>query len=250
MDYGKAITHIFHDRHGLAILLVGGAINLLGFFFFWTLIGPILAQALLLGYMMQLIRDVREDPDAPLPPWDDWGRKLNDGLRLLLAQVIWKFPLGLVVMGFALISLIMGLFSESEAANLLGLLWAFGYLFFLCFTFLYGIVILLLDPAITLNLTIHDRFAKAFALSELFHIIKTRLGDIVIIAILVYGLNYVAGLVGMMLFFVGLVVTSFWVMLVKGHLYGQLARLTFPTGSDAPQLPPSQPASPSPAVTD
>ena len=243
MDYGKAITYVFQDKNWIGVILIGGAIGLLGLFFFWTLIGPILAYALLLGYMMQVIRDVRLDNDAPLPAWEDWGKKLTDGLKLAVAQFLWQLPViaGGVFLFFG--AILMGLLADTDLEGVASAVWGGSYLFFLCFAFLYSLFFLFIMPAITINLTIHDRFSKAFAISDLLDIVKTRLGDLVIIAILTYGLGYLAGMLGLILLLIGLPFTQFWTNLVRGHFYGQLARLVFPPEQETAALQTSSPLS-------
>ncbi len=239
MDYAKAITFIFEDDNWIGTLLIGGGVTLLGFFFFWTLIGPFLAYALLTGYMMQLIRDVYKDPDANLPPWENWGAKIADGLKLMVAQFIWELPLFLVMAPFFWVMILATIYPDSDVLAVFAI---GGYFGFLCLTFLYSVFFMIVQPAMTINLTIHDSFARAFDFAGIFRIIKTHLAEVLIIALLVYGVNYFAGLVGLLMLLIGVVFTSFWVMLVRGHLYGQLARLAFPaTEQETALSTPSQP---------
>ena len=233
MDYAKAITFVFQDKDWLATILIGGGISLLGLFFFWTIIGPILASAVVTGYMMQLIRDVYKDPDAPLPAWDNWGKKMTDGLKLVIAQFIWGLPFFILLIPFFASMFLPVFFPDSDTA---ALLFAVGYIAFICLSSLYSIFFMIIHPAITINLTIHDDFGKAFDFSEIFQIIKEHLGEVLIVALLVLGVSYFANMVGMLLLLVGMFFTSFWVMLVRGHLYGQLARLVFPA-SEQPATP-------------
>ncbi|HIQ11660.1 MAG TPA: DUF4013 domain-containing protein [Caldilineales bacterium] len=233
MDYAKAITFIFQDDNWIGTLLIGGGVTLLGFFFFWTLIGPFLAYALLTGYMMQLIRDVYKDPDAELPPWEDWGAKMADGLKLMVAQFIWELPLFLVMIPFLGAMILSTIYPDSDVLAVFAIVSYFG---FLCLTFFYSMFFMIVQPAMTINLTIHDAFARAFDFTGIFRIIKTHLAEVLIIALLVYGISYFAGIMGMVMLLIGVVFTSFWVMLVRGHLYGQLARLAFPATNQETDL--------------
>ena len=236
MDYGKAITYVFQDKNWLATILVGGGISLLGLFFFWTIIGPFLAYALVLGYMMQLIRDVQRDPDAGLPPWEDWGKKLTDGVKLMVAQFLWQLPLILLTIPMLTPMVLSAIYPDSDTLVILGFM---GYFSFLCFAFLYSLFFLIIQPALVINLTVHNQFAKAFDIAGIFAIIREHLGEVLIIALLTFGLGYFASWIGMLLLLIGVVFTSFWVMLVQGHLYGQLARLVFPSSPTTTSLTPS-----------
>ncbi len=240
MDYAKAITFVFQDKNWLATILIGGGVILLGVFFVWTIIGPFLAYALVTGYMMQVIRDVHKDPDAALPPWEDWGGKMADGFKLLVAQFIWQLPIFLIAIPFIFFLILEAIATDSDVVAFFTM---FSYFGFLCFSFLYTIFFMIVHPALAINLTIHDEFTKGFDVPGIFRIIKAHLGEVIIIALLLYGVSYFASLVGMILLLIGLAFTSFWVMLVRGHLYGQLASLAFPAATSTPSSPtPSQPA--------
>ena len=238
MDYAKAITFVFQDKNWAATILIGGGVTLIGFFFFWTIIGPFLAYALVLGYMMKLIRDVHQDPDAGLPAWDDWGKKMADGLKLMVAYVIWQLPLFLLATPLLLGFFLPMFISDSDAMVVVSMV---SYFALLCVGFLYSIFFLIVQPAITVNLTIHDDFVKAFEFSSIFGMIRDHLAEVLIIALLIYGIGYFASMVGILLFLIGVVFTSFWVTLVRGHLYGQLARLAFPVqNQESTSLTPAQ----------
>lgn len=57
----------------------------------WLLLIPFFGGlgglALLLGYYIELVRNVRLLVPHPMPPWDDWGSKLRDGAVMSVAYV-------------------------------------------------------------------------------------------------------------------------------------------------------------------
>jgi len=234
MDYGKAISFTFKDKNWIGVILIGGALGVLGAIFFWTLIIPILVGAVLYGYMMQLIRDVRYNPDAPLPEWTDWGKKLADGFKLMILQFLWAVPLILIFIPAFFMLMLSGIFPDSDVLAF------FAGVSFLATTILaiiYGLGLVFLLPAITINLAVQEDFSAGLDFSTIFGIARKHFVDLLIILVLLYGIGYIAGWIGMLLFLVGAFFTSFWVLLIRGHLYGQLARLALPVvDEDATKL--------------
>jgi hypothetical protein len=63
------------------------------------------AGAVQLGYYIDVVRRVREDAAVKLPPWDDFGRLLADGGKMMVAYFVYilstllLFALGLVLFG-------------------------------------------------------------------------------------------------------------------------------------------------------
>jgi hypothetical protein len=229
MDYGKAIKFTFEDKNWIGIILIGGALGLFSLTFFWTIIIPILVGALFYGYMMQLIRDVRQNPDAGLPDWTDWGKKLGDGLKLLIVQFIWAIPIFILLTPMLFLGILLGAYPDSET---LAILFSITSMMTIFLTLIYGIFLIFLLPAITINLAVKERFAAGLELGVIFKITKTHFVDILIILILIYGISYIATWIGILIFFIGMVFTSFWALLVQGHLFGQLAHLALPVDDE------------------
>jgi hypothetical protein len=225
MDYGKALKAVFEDKDWIGVILIGGALGLVSLLFFWTIIIPFIVAAVLYGYMMQYIRDVRVNANAGLPDWTDWGKKMADGFKLMIVQFIWALPLFILLMPVLFMFGLLALYSDSEALAVITMIVSFGTMLL---AMIYGIVFVFLIPAITINLAVQEDFSAGLDVRTIFGMTKSHFVDILIILILLYGISYVAGWVGMLLLLFGVVFTSFWVMLVRGHLFGQLARLALP----------------------
>ena len=225
MDYGKAIKAVFEDKDWIGVILIGGALGLISLFFVWTLIIPLLIAAVLYGYMMQYIRDVRVNPDAGLPDWTEWGKKMADGFKLMIVQFLWALPLFILLLPVGFLFILLSIYPDSESLAVITMLATFGMGLLAA---IYGVVLAFLLPAITINLAVQGDFAAVLDVGTIFRITKSHFVDILVILIILYGISYFASWVGMLLLFFGVVFTSFWVMLVKGHLFGQLARLALP----------------------
>ena len=72
MDYGKSFTFVFEDEKWISKFAVGVLITLV----------PILNFATY-GYVIQLLKNVRDGEEKPLPEWDDFGKFFVDGLKFL-----------------------------------------------------------------------------------------------------------------------------------------------------------------------
>jgi MFS family permease len=230
MDYGKAFSYIFNDKNWIGVILIGGGLGLLGLFLVWTLIVPLLVGALFYGYMMQLIRDVRYNPDAHLPEWTDWGKKLADGFKLIIVQFIWGLPILLLSMPILFFVVLLMIYPDSTVLSVLTALTSFVMSILIL---VYGILLIFLLPAVTVNLAVQEDFSAGLDVSTIFHIVKSHFLDILLIVILLAIVGFAANWVGTLIFFIGVVFTGFWVMLVKGHLYGQLARLALPVADES-----------------
>ncbi|PWH20913.1 MAG: hypothetical protein DDG58_00470, partial [Ardenticatenia bacterium] len=82
MDIGIAFSYMFQDRDWLKKILIGGVISLI----------PIVNFAAL-GYVVQLVRNVRDGQDLPLPEWDQFGEYFVSGLYLFLVYVVYAIPI-------------------------------------------------------------------------------------------------------------------------------------------------------------
>ncbi len=214
MDIQKAFTFHFEDREwvnklGLGALLA--AVPLLNFA--WT------------GYMVEIVRNVRDGSVQPLPAWDDIGKKFSEGLMLGLAGLVYALPVFLLL-GIPLSALIFsGLLSGSEnLRDLSGILAGAGGLLFPligCAAVIYGLLMALIQPAIFLIYSRSGTFASCFDFRRITEIISRNSGPY----LTVWGLSVAAGLV------VGLVVSIVGGLVGWVPCIGWIATLVLSLGS-------------------
>jgi len=238
MDIGKSFGYVFEDKKWIEKVLIGGLVSLV----------PILGPLLIMGYGITVVRNVRNHKPDPLPAWDDWGEKIIDGLKLLVIYFVWSLPL--VVLYFLML-LPLALAGDSDAGN------AVGSIFVTCFSclaFLYGIVVWLAMPGITIKYAERGEISDGFKVGEILDFTKQHLGQIIIVALVSWVVYMIAGLVGLLLCFVGLIFTSFWGMLVQYHMIAQIGLEPAPARSigSAESLagPESAPELPEPPASD
>jgi len=223
MDFGKAFTFMFEDPNWLSKLGIGTLVILVGMILSPVLIG-LVAVFIVMGYGLDVVRNVLDGKQYPLPEWEDWSGFLVRGFKVFGAFLIWSLPFIVAMLPLGIGSAMAS--SESEAANIIGGLFiACGA----CLSVLYGLFLLLISPAIYIRLARSDRFDAAFDVGKLWAITRDNLANVIVAILLIIVAGVIAVIVagvGVVAIVVGLLVTvpfaSFWSTLVEMHLYGQI----------------------------
>lgn len=223
MDIGKSFSYVFEDPDWIGKVLVGSLIALISLVLSPILVG-LVGFAILYGYGLEVLSNVRRGQTLPMPAWRDrWGEWLITGLKLLVATLIWGLPIIL----FSIPMTIGGALTDSQGGEVVGglLLACFG-----CLMALWTILLLVVTPGIYIRLAETERLTSALQFGEIIAFTRDNLGD-VLIAVIVYAIAsaiiaLVAGLVGALVCLIGLVVTvpvaTFYTTLVQSHLYAQV----------------------------
>ena len=219
MEISKSLTYIFDDDNWLKKCIIGGLILLIAGLLFWSVIALVVAGALIAGYMLELIRNVRKDVPNPLPEWHHWGDKFIDGIKLMGILFVWSIPLIIVEAPGSFLS---GIFDTDNVFM------AFLLLCLSCLAFLYVIFLWLATPTITIRLAETGDFSSGFEFHEIWNFTRDNVGDIIIAIIVLFLVSFVSFFVGLIICGIGLFFTMFYVVLVQGHLYGQIGRKVTP----------------------
>ncbi|MCS7221289.1 MAG: DUF4013 domain-containing protein [Anaerolineae bacterium] len=217
MDIGKAFGFVFEDPEWLIKVLVGGLVILGG-----VLLSPILVGFFLLfvleGYSIQLLKNVRDGLKHPLPRWDNWGDKAVKGLKLFVIFLIWAIP----IIAVSLVSFVISaLAADNQDLTPVA---AAASICLACVSFLWGIWLAVLSPAICVRFAETEQISAGFELSRLLAFIRDNLGDIIVAVLISLVASIVALIAGFILCAIGLLFTGFWAGLVQFHLFGQIAR--------------------------
>lgn len=202
MDFKKAFTFVFDDPDWFDKLIVPILVSLI----------PVVGSITLMGYVMRLIDNVAKGVPQPLPRFE-FGEDLGRGFKLFLVQLVWMIPVFILAMLIA----IPGFMFQNEngsagawvlTAIIIGLM------------VLYSLLMALLQPVITANVAIKDRFSAGFEFRELFGRLTKNIGAwlMVFAGILVGG--FIAPL-GAIVVVIGVILTSAYVQLMVAHLTGQ-----------------------------
>jgi hypothetical protein len=173
MDFGKAFTFMFADPNWLRKLGIGTLVGLLGIVLMPILIG-VIPLLMVVGYTLDALRNVVDGKEFPMPEWNEWGGFLIRGLKLTIAFVAWSLPIFIIM-----IPLFIGtaLTSNQNSSGT-----AFGVLLITCsscLTFLWGLFLLLISPAIYIRLAVTGRLGAAFEVGRLWALTRDNLGNVI-----------------------------------------------------------------------
>jgi hypothetical protein len=77
----------FTDPRWKNKFLIGGLLSLAGYAI------PVLPLLFVYGYCAQIMRRIIVENEAPyLPEWEDWGKFLQDGLKLFGVGLVYSLP--------------------------------------------------------------------------------------------------------------------------------------------------------------
>lgn len=225
MDIGKSFTYVFQDKDWLGKVLIGSLILLVSFPLTIILVG-FLGFAVVGGYSLEVLRNVRQGSAKPLPEWRDrWSEWLVLGLKLLVVLLAWSLPSLLLNIPSA-----MGSSMVDSGSALLGVMGSGLVAGAALLSFLWTLVVLLVTPVLCIRLAETEDVVSAFQFREIYQFVRDHVGDVVIAALIALAASIVLGLlgwtVGALLCLVGLVITVpaslMLTSLVSAHLYGQI----------------------------
>ena len=217
MDIGSAFTYMFDDEDWIKKVAIGGVVALLAAILSPILIGIVLILPLS-GYMIEVLRNVRDGQARPLPEWSDWGGLFKTGFFVLVIGIVYNIPVIILACGGGIVQGIAPQL-DSDAAEMVTLL----AVCLNCLQFIVSLVCNFFVPGAVIRYAQFDTIGSAFQFGEIFNFIRTNIGDYIIVVLL----NWVAGILalfGLILCLVGVFFTAFWSYLVAGNLYGQLAK--------------------------
>lgn len=259
MDIGKSFSFIFEDPRWLTKILIGTVVMIISMVLMPFLIG-ILGLAIITGYSLDVLKNVRRGDKYPLPEWQDrWGEWLVLGLKLLVVVLVWALPIILVsipmTIGFGL--------ADQQGGEVIGSLVA---VCFSCLLLLWTVVLLAVTPAIYIRVAETEQISAGLKFGDILSFTRDHIGEVILASLLYVAASFVVGMVGAIvgtiLCLVGLLVTipaaQLITMLIQSHLYAQVGmgspkpwQQTVVPAEYIPEPPPAPPAvAPEPAVPD
>lgn len=211
MDFGLAFSYVFRDPSWIKKLLIAGLLVFV----------PIIGWAMILGYSLQIIRNVYQGGDSLLPEWTNFGELLVSGIVAWVGIFIWLLPV-------TIISSCIQLFGQGDdGMSGVGLLLT---CLFLPIQLVYQIVF---PPIVTARYAVNRTFGTMFQFGEIFQQVQ-RAGSALVILFLISLVAYLIAGVGLIACIIGVVFTAAYAGFVVAHATGQVYRKA--TGA-APQQP-------------
>lgn len=203
MKFVKAFTYVFDDPEWLNKVLIPVLVGLI----------PLVGQMVVSGWILDLIRNVANNDEHPLPALD-FGRHLGRGFKVRLVSVVYAIP---VIVLYLLIFLPWALTGDSDGASLVGIFFTLiGSLLMVVFC----LALAFFFPAAQANLAVHDTFASAFDFKTIFGMVKMNY----MAWLIVVGGAVVSSLIaplGAIVIGIGAIITAFYAQTINAHLVGQ-----------------------------
>jgi len=228
MDIGKSFRFVFDDKDWATKLLLGLLVSIV----------PILNLAWN-GYLVQLVRNVSEDVEFPLPEWSDFGDKFVKGLILFLAVILYALPVVIVVIVMGLGGLATGLSTDGNITDTVASIFAGVGILLGCLIVIYFLALTFYLPAVYVHFSRVGTFGSCFEIGKIFNLISANIGEYLTawIVSLLFGL--VLGVIASVVFSILLVIVcigwilavvlwgflAVWPTAVIAHMFGQIGGL-------------------------
>lgn len=238
MNLSSLLNSILNDRDYIVKLAIVAALTVVSIVFTPILIG-LAGWALLLGYQVSLVRNVRSGDPTPLPLWDHMTRFLTPGANVLMAFLIYNVPNLFFGCGWAFI---IGVSGGSQIVG--NTVTVASICCLLPVILIYNVLML---PFFALGMgrfAEEPRLSTFFAFGQLYDDLSANMGDAVqyvvytLVTLLVIGLLAIIPILGWIF------IAALWVP-IMGLLTGQFSRAAI--GSIKPdKSKPVKPASAAP----
>lgn len=210
MDIGRAFSYVFEDKDWVGKLVVLGMLTL---FAGIPLLG-LFPLAIVIGYMVQLVDNVRNGAPRPLPKWDSYGDQMTLGAGVLVALLVYNIPL-LVVGGCSMTLVFTG--GNDFISGVVGLV------LLCCIVPLLLIYTLLIWPLLaigTIRYAASHNSAVFYQFGDLIETARSQSGPTFSWMVAVFVVNLIFGVVGAIPC-IGWVAALGLTIPVHGHLLGQ-----------------------------
>ena len=216
MDINKAITYVFKDERWIVKTIIGAVMLFLSFL--------IIPAFFVYGYMIQIMRNVMDGQENPMPEWQEWGQFLKDGFYVIVATLVYTLPIWILMCCSLFVFIIPAANSNGNSADILAGVGVLAMVVVSCLVFLFAIALALISPAIAITYAREGNLAACLRFSEVIGMARDNIGDILITLLVLFGLSFVLGFIGVIpiIGWIISIMASVYVTFVTGHLYGQI----------------------------
>ena len=167
MDYGKSFTYMFEEDNWITKFLIGVVVGTI----------PIINFAAF-GYVLEIVKNVRDGDQQPLPEWDDFGTLFINGLKFLLGTMVYALPAILISFMFVPFAIL----AEEAPGALVGL----GITAVTCLVIFFALLPVLLMPVLMVQFARRDLIGDMFAFGDMWQMIKSDIATYLIILLLLF----------------------------------------------------------------
>ncbi len=184
IDIAQALQHPTEDRDWIKKFALGVLISFV----------PILSFAIT-GFIIEHLQNSARGASSPLPNWDNLGKKLVTGLKLLAVQIIFALPI--LVPSCALLAFVVQQSASRPGGNLPESavpIAGIGAIALSCIALIYGLLLLYLSAAILIQFARTEQIGACLRVGELLQIARTNTGDYLTIVAIVAATSFAVGL--------------------------------------------------------
>ncbi len=211
-NFGEAFTFPFKDPNWLSKFMIGGIFIFLSFF--------LIGIPVLYGYCVEIQQRVRRGEQYPLPEWKDVGVKFILGFKYLVTLLIYYIPVFLVVIPIVLLLVVQNLDIPETPKIFNGM----GYeVTLVVFLMGYSLLISFLSPIISVKFAEHEKIREGLDVGDIIQLFSKHWQDAWIAILLGMAVGIFA-VIGLLFFIVGIFFTTFYALVVRYHLFGQIGK--------------------------
>lgn len=206
MDFGLAFSFPFQDEKWIEKIVVAALISLI----------PIVGWFAVLGWSIEIGRRVIKGEKEVLADWSDFGGMLALGFKASVASLVFSIPVIVVWIPVGIVSALAGSV-DGDAGTAIVTILSFGVI---CLTFIYSIALLFAVPASYGRLAASGGLGEALKVGEIWKMVRSAPSAYLIVLLGYFVAGFIASL-GIIVFLVGMFLTTAYAMAVEGHLLGQ-----------------------------
>lgn len=180
MFFGFDLKELFmfpvKDEQARKYLLIGALVALAGFFI------PVLPYLVLIGYSVQIARQVLRGETPHMIPWEDWGGMLRDGAKLLGVRLVYSIPILIVASPLMLGGIAMPFMAESMNGSEVDTFIAIFSIIMMggmCILIPISLPLSVIIPVVEMHVVDNDDFAAGFRFKEWWGILRANLGGFI-----------------------------------------------------------------------
>jgi hypothetical protein len=211
MDIARSLMYAFDDPDKIKKILIGGILRII------PIVGWISD-----GYALVQTKSIYEGRELPLPEWSDMGAYFKKGMMAFLGGLIYAIPVILIACCMWAVAFLPTM-SSGGSSDLSGpamLIVTCGG----CLLALYGLVLLILIPALTTRYAITEQFNVFFQVQPAWQLINSNLSGYVMAIVVLLVAGVVGGLLSSITCGLGTPFAGFWTSLVAAYLFGNFAK--------------------------
>lgn len=210
MDIGRSFSYVFEDENWIMKLILGGIIAAI----------PVVNFAML-GYMVVVIRNVRDGKDVPLPEWSNFGEYFMDGLKIFAGFLLYALPL--IVIACLYGGVVGGAQELVNSSDVEGVI-AVAAICLNCVMLIFGLLIGFLYPAILARYAEVGEISAMLKIGEVIAFARENMSNYLIVWLLIMFVVPIISSLGVIACVVGVIITTWYGYLISAHLIGQLLK--------------------------